>query len=251
MAKKTEKVIEDTNKSHFEEVMEEKVEQEESGPIRGSVEWTDYILGLLTEDEVVNECPKTDGLWRVACSLNKGISYGVNVLQTSPDYAAVTVSINARQGLFDYCVISGSAECSALNTDPPYNKYPLATAETRALGRALKRLLCINVLTAEESSRAANLTIPVSDENRTEGSITSTQISFIERMCKKIDINLENAIIYAVGLHENINELSHAEALRINETLDAWSRDKSEDPEYKKLGKFDTSWKSSFYKEGK
>ncbi len=212
-------------------------------PERHSPEWTDYVLNLLTKNELVKDRPRSDGLVRLVRMLIGEVGFQLCVHHVSPDYAAVTCNIIVAGEV----VAHGSAECSEHNTDAPYNKYPLATAETRAIGRAAKRLLGLsNILTAEEDSDVAQLTVPESTEDRTEGSITDTQIKFIARMCKKLDIDVCMTIAWIVGDHEHIGELSHAEALQVNSTLDGYTRD--ENKEYAKLSPFKKDWRTTFVK---
>lgn len=212
-------------------------------PERSSPEWTDYVLSLLTKSELVKDRPRADGLVRICKKLMGDIDFDLDVHHVGPDYAAVTCNAQlAGGGSFH-----GSAECSVNNTDEPYSKYPLATAETRAIGRAAKRVLGLsNVLTAEETSRVAELTIPDCNEDRTEGSITDTQIKFIERMCKKLNVDVRKAVVEITGDHKSIGELSHAEALQVNSVLDGYTRD--EDQGYAKLGPFEEDWRTTFVK---
>ena len=207
-------------------------------PEFASPEWTEYILSLLTEDEKVKDKPRTEGLIRITRMLFDEVEFpNPQVHHVNEGYAAVTAAIlvNGRQYV-------GSAEVHAENTDAPYNRYPLATAETRALGRAVKRFLCLNVITAEETSRVADLTIPKSDEDRTEGSITSTQIKTMERHCKSLDLDVKRVVVSVVGEHDKINDLSHAEALQVLKQVDEWKRN----PPEENLGPFSTDWKSNF-----
>lgn len=212
-------------------------------PEHHSPEWTDYVLSQLTKSELVKDRPRSDGLVRLVKMIIGEVDFLLQVHHVSPEYAAVTCQITIPGG----STVHGSAECSDRNTDIPYNKYPLATAETRAIGRAAKRALGLsNVLTAEEGSEVAQLTVPEVTEDRTEGSITDTQIKFIERMCKKLDISVHKAVIEIVGDHEKIENLSHAEALQVNSVLDGYTRD--EDQEYAKLGPFEENWRTTFVK---
>ena len=218
----------------------------ESSPEKFSPEWTDYVLSLLTKDEFINERPRADGLVRLCGVLVGDINWGSpEVHHVGVDYAAVTITPTLPNGV----KVFGSAECTVNDTDAPYNRYPLATAETRAIGRAAKRILGLtNVLTAEETSKVAELTVPeASNEDRTEGSITDTQIKFIDRMCKKLNVDVQKSITEICGEHGNIRELSHAEALQVNTVLDEWTRE--EDQEYAKFGPYEDDWRNSFEKE--
>lgn len=229
------------------DIVELEEEQTDKTPSKYDPEWSDFVLSLLTDDEKVNGNPKADGLVRVAGALyGEGTSI-LNVHYVTPTSAAVTLNF-----ILNDVAYIGSAECTVDNTDEPYNKYPLATAETRAIGRVMKRVLKLtNVLTAEESSRVAELTaIPDDGIDRTEGSITETQIKFIDRICKSININVENAVKYILGdsTLTTIKSLSHKSALHINSILDQWKRAETNES-YKDVGLYDENWKNSFNNE--
>jgi len=211
-------------------------------PGRYSVEWSDFVMGLLDKSELVNGSPKCEGLRRVAGLLYGDMDFTIHAHAVHGDYAAVTgiLQINGQK-------IEGCAECTAENSERPYNLYPLATADTRAELRALKKFLGLrNVLGAEESCDKARLTMPATNEDRTEGSIVDAQISFIDLFCGKQDISVKDVVTAVVGQHKSIKDLSHSEALSINERLDSWSRDK--DDEYAKLSPYDANWRSNFEK---
>jgi len=215
-------------------------EEEDNSPMLGDPDWTEHVLSMLHKDEVVkkNGAPRTEGLLRIARQLCPGLTFNKpEVHGVSEHYAAVTCC-----AVYDGCSFYGSAEVHSNNTDAPYNKYPLASAETRAIGRAVKRLLGINVITAEETSKVADLTIPSSDENRTEGSITSTQIKMVDSLSKKLDIGVRQVVTNILGHHESISELSHAEGLRVLEQLDAWTKNPSD----VKFELYDPNWKTNF-----
>lgn len=224
---------------------DDEVEGEHGHPMMGSPEWSDFVLSHLTSKELPNDRPTAAGLRRAATFLYGPVTSEPPAVHFCNERAAAcTVSVWVDGNMYQ-----GSAECNSENTDEPYSKYPLATAETRAEGRALKKALCLNVLTAEEASKKADLTMPVGTEDRTEGAITETQIKFIDRMCKKLDVNLPDVISTVVGPHDNIEELSHAEALQVNEALDTWSREPTEPtPQYMKLASYEPDWRSSFCK---
>jgi hypothetical protein len=238
-----EQVLDEIAVEDFEMEKEELIEEEhevdeDSTPDFASKGWTEYVMSLLSEDEKFKDKPRTEGLLRIIRILFEDVEFpNPDVHHVSPEYAAVTCAIlvNGRQFV-------GSAEVHPGNTDSPFVKYPLATAETRALGRAAKRLLGINILTAEETSKVADLTIPQSDEDRTEGGITATQIKMIARQSKAINVDVVQAVTNTVGQHDKISDLSHAEALRVLKQLDEWKRKR---PEIE-LEDFNPNWEIDF-----
>ena len=218
--------------------MSEEVVQER--PEQYSPEWTDYVLSQLTEQEKRDGKPTAPGLKRAFNSLfpDVYVNEKQNVHHVGPEYAAVTISLD----IGTLISIVGSAECSEANTDPPYNKYPLATAQTRALGRAYKRLLGIDIITAEESSRKASISDPALNGDEDEGSISNTQIKFIELMATKINVNVGTVIKRLFKESRPVKRLSHSDAILINEHLDELSKDLPKIEADEELKGYDKNW---------
>lgn len=216
--------------------VEEIPEVEDDRPNRFSTEWSDYVMSLFSKDELREGKPTCDGLRRIVQLLYGEIVHqNLSVHHVNEKYAAVTAHIVLPRHSHTYkygdvTFYSGSAECTIDNTDDPYAKYPLATAETRALGRAFKMALGLqHVLTAEESSKKSHLVqVSSNEEQRTEGSIEENQIKFIERMLPKLGIEHNEPLVIANVIlgakHKNLSKLTHAEALTIIEVLNQWSQ---------------------------
>jgi len=197
-------------------------------PERDSHEWSPYVLGLLEKDEKIEGNPTTDGLARVARKLLGDFDSSIVVHHISRDYAAVTVTLCWYQSSppknYQLC---GSAEVHSDNCEPPYSQYPLATAETRATGRALRSALGLRkIITAEEGSRRAKISIPFSDEQRTEGPITEIQVKFIDMVCKKHDWSIADVMesVLVDTPKVSLTDIQHNHATQVQETLDDWSR---------------------------
>ena len=207
-------------------------------PDMGSEEWSDWVLSQLRDDEYPNGRPTCDGLRRIAIKLFGPMEIlPPHVHHASAHYAAVTCVL--RWPLRTVC---GSAEVSENNCDAPFSQYPLATAETRAISRSLRQALNLRkVITAEEGSRKADISIPVTDDAMETGGISEHQIKFIDVMCRTNDIDVRTAVTESVGEHEKLSELTRAESKQVQKLLDEWAKEKPEDtPPY------DPNWKSSF-----
>ena len=131
-----------------------------------SLEWNDYVLGLLSDDEKIDGNPTTDGLRRIfEIALNcTVISAESTVIQSpSPDNekrATVSHSLTyvlndgGTDPLFKTRTVSGAADVYWGNCDKIYRNHPVAVAETRAEGRALRRALRLRkVVAAEELAK--------------------------------------------------------------------------------------------------
>lgn len=203
--------------------------------------WTDYILSLLDKDEKIStvsgEAPTVDGLARVA---NLVISPKINVVKTeviqaSKDYACVKVTIS--NGLQS---IDGVAEVYPENTDSPFSMYPAATAETRALGRAYRKLLRLKkVFAAEEVSKKASISLPninVEDTNK----ITDSHIMFIDMMCERLNISVMEVMENICGPKTSIRDYSEEQAISVNAQLSSWCQDRTKLPSF---SKYDREWR--------
>lgn len=207
----------------------------------GDEGWSDWVLSQLRKDEKYDDKPTCDGLRRLAIRILGPMDITtIDVHAIAQDYAAVSVRLKfSKLGQ----TVIGSAEVHSNNTDAPFSQYPLATAETRAIGRALRVALNLRkVITAEEGSRKANISIPIiEDQDRSEGSITDTQIKFLDLLCKKNDISIAFAVESAVGAHDKLEDLTNEEAKIVSKLVDVWIKEKPED-----LKTYDPNWKSSF-----
>jgi len=216
-------------------------EQEEERDINPTdPEWTEFVMSMLTDNEKIGNKPKALGLLRICPLVYANIVQIVpDVHVVTEDYAAVTMHISFDNG----CTITGSAEVSMRNCGEPYNRYPLGSATTRALGRALKTAMTLNVLTAEEGND-----ISVRSNEPTEGSIkiSDVQINFIDILCspKKLNINIKEVVANIIGPDvKSISKLTHDDALVIQKQLDVWLKSKDDMP---KFGVYDSEWRSNF-----
>ena len=140
---------------------------QETVPQYGSDEWQEYVVSLLRPDEFFDGSPKMSGLRRVAQMLLGDIVHsGAESVSVVPqeDSRAVTVNykvvfawkldfgvnaVDISKAQFDLRTFMGMADCIE-NRDCMFARHPAATAETKAMARAFKTALCINVVTADE-----------------------------------------------------------------------------------------------------
>jgi len=149
--------------------------QEAIGAPYGSSEWQDYIMAQFREDELVDGCPKCNGMRRIAQLVLGDIisSKPVQVFVVGHEPRTVTV---AYEIVFDWKlntvvdygnimnmggdtrVFGGLADCTEEKT--VYGRHPAATAESKAEARALRKALALNVVTAEEKLTGADEEMP-------------------------------------------------------------------------------------------
>jgi hypothetical protein len=147
----------------------------------GDPEWTAYVLSLLVPSEKVETnrgvYPRAAGLRRVANKLLGLISISTHVAEApSPmnnGRATVVCDVSYRDDDEGVISASGAADCFKKNSTHPFYYHPTSTAETRAEGRALKRLLCLDVFTIEEMDVVPDY----ADDDETPEDETKTQTS--------------------------------------------------------------------------
>jgi hypothetical protein len=118
------------------------------------LEWTDYVLGLLSEDEKISGNPTTDGLRRIfEIALNCKVIASTTSIAQSPDpnnekratvVHSLTYVLNnlaADKPELNTVTVDGAADVYWGNCDKVYRNHPVAVAETRAEGRALRRAI--------------------------------------------------------------------------------------------------------------
>jgi len=168
---------------------------------------TDFYA-LLNEDEIIeteegDHLVLVDGLLRLAMQHTDFIGYKSDIIQTPEkknDWsAAVVVTVKFKSGY----IFSGAADARCGTMADGFKGYSTALAETRALGRALRRALRINACTEEE----------VSDE---EQPITDIQKNLIKKQFIDKDV-ISIKDIYTIINRDvsTIGELTEKEATLI------------------------------------
>lgn len=160
--------------------------------VKYTKEWQKKLLDLLEKDEFIENYPSTDGLLRIARLVYGDFSIHCDVVMCPDGHrknATVKVSL-----IFPNLQIQAVADTTEHNIKSPFNKHLVATAETKALGRALKKLLGIHVHTHEEM---------LDDGNEYE-KITEQQIRAIENMGKKLKVDLDVFLAENAGINMDV-----------------------------------------------
>ena len=156
---------------------------------RYTKEWQKDILALLDKDEFIENYPSTDGLARVAGLIFGEFQVNVEVVKSpSVGDRSATVRVDIlRVGGERF---SSAADVSEINTKRPYCLHPVATAETKAYGRALKKMLGIKVHTHEE----------MLDDETSYEKLTEQQVRAVENVAKKLNVNLDSFLAEHAGV---------------------------------------------------
>lgn len=220
-------------------------------PNINSVEWTEYVLGLLTDDEKIKGNPTTDGLRRVI-----EIALNCDVVESSSEIPQVPSPENEKRATVihrlsyylkdesvpqesKYRSVSGAADVYWGNCDKAYRNYPVAVAETRAEGRALRRALKLRkVVAAEEIVDEIEDHVDGNSVNK----ITSNQINFIDVLAKRLNINALKLIDSLALDSANIYNISYDNAVVIIRKLSEFQQDASALSD--NLVGYDETWKN-------
>ena len=217
-------------------------------PTIHDLEWTDHVLSFLSDDEKIMGNPTTDGLRRIfervmECQILEADS---KVVQTpSPDNekrATVEFALTFKpnwvgDGLPEIRRVSGSADVYWGNCDKVFRNHPVAVAETRAEGRALRRALRLRKVVAAEEVAAE---IEDHPDHDSVSKITVNQINFIDVLSKRLDINPTKCFA-EMGLNSSLYELDHSNGVSIIRQLSSYQQDTSAIPET--IKGYEEDWK--------
>lgn len=215
------------------------------------LEWNDYVLGLLSDEEKIDGNPTTDGLRRIfEIALNCVITdSSSNVVQSpSPENEkratvvhSLTYVLNHNDGgdiALNVRSVSGSADVYWGNCDKVFRNHPVAVAETRAEGRALRRGLRLRkVVAAEELAKD----IEDHPDGDTIGKISHNQINFMDILAKRINVNLKELMLDLSIDPSNINNVTHENAVNILRELSRYQQNVETIPQ--KLQGYESSWR--------
>lgn len=231
----------------------EKNTKKDAVPSIHDLEWTDYVLGLLSEDEKIAGNPTTDGLRRIFevvlnCKLLSSTSQVVQSPEPNNEKRATVVHSltfylkdpDQDQQELNTVSVDGSADVYCGNCDKIYRNHPVAVAETRAEGRALRRALRLRkVVAAEEISKE----IEDNPDGGSVSKISHNQINFIDVMAKRLNINVESLIKALAISAATVDNISHDDAVLLIKELSKHQQNMNDipsdiighDPNWKKL----------------
>ena len=202
-------------------------EETNTTPEINDLGWSDYVLSLLSDDEKIDGNPTVDGLRRIfEVALNCVVVESTTNVVQSPEPSnekratvthTLTYILKAGLGSTDSLglntrSVTGAADVYYGNCDKVYRNHPVAVAETRAEGRALRRALKLRkVVAAEELASTDEDTPDAFSVNK----ISSNQINFIDQMAKRLNINVVSLLASLGIVANNINEVSHEDAVNV------------------------------------
>ncbi len=227
---------------------------ETSHPSMLSPEWHEYVISLFDESELMDGNPLVAGLRRVAeIVLGPIIESGpsqVFPVQEADHHGRATVvfTVKFASGL----TYSEVADCWEGNTDDMFCAYAMATASTRAEGRALRKALKIKGVAAEELTKKNTAEIVRSASHKAASSssdgdfnedsrMSDAQYNFIDVKCRQLNVSGEDLFKQIFDVDNN-RKVSKKVASDIIDKLNEYQRDKSTIPE-EILG-YNQEWRS-------
>lgn len=212
------------------------------------LEWTDHVLSLLNEDEKISGNPTTDGLRRI---FEKVLN--CTVIEAKPEVIQSPDLANERRATVVYSMVyvlndeslpevlkqrsvSAAADVYWGNCDKVFRNHPVAVAETRAEGRALRKALKLRkVVTADEIAKEI-----VDHDSDTSNTINSSQLNFFDVFGKRLNINIKKLLDNLAINNSNIYHISYDDAVKTITTLSSYQQNNNIPQDL--LG-YDPNWK--------
>ena len=223
-------------------------EPQYSGPSDCDAEWAEYLLDQLGDHELINGAPTVDGLRRITEKCFGEIVESRSTIVEAPSGTnglrctiCHTLTIVKHRSLRTVKV-DGCVDVLHSKTPYPFKDHLVATADTRAEGKALRRALKIRVITAEELQSESEEEVLVSEE-----AINDQQILAINQLCKRLDVNVEGLVKMKCQAAENINSINNLEARLLISQLSEFQR-KPDNIENENVSGYDENWKDTFYR---
>lgn len=225
-------------------------------PLMSDPEWSNFVMGHFVDDELDKDGkPLVHGLRRVVRKLLGP------VLESEPDVIQCPAFIpgNERLTLLQPAVVkhrvrvlmcrleSGMSAAYPItfaevadvyfgNTDPNFVRYATAMASTRAEARCLRKMLQLRCVASEETTN-----LPVEDAS-VDGFITPTQVTFLNVLCKRCDIDLMKFISSGKNQYTRVQDVPFARAVKMVEVLSGYQTDPSKIPD--NIKGYDSCWMS-------
>jgi hypothetical protein len=203
-------------------------------------EWSDYVMSLFEDNELIDGMPLAAGLRRVSEIVLGPIVFSgpVQVFPPSNDNAhgraTVVFKVEFKSGI----CYSEVADCWEGNTDDAFCAYAVATASTRAEARALRKALKLRAVAAEEVTKKNTAQI-VRDISKSQGAsksggeyegsarMSDAQANFINVKCRQLNVNAKTLFGEVLKTKGKITKKKASEAI---EVLNKYQREKGDVP---------------------
>ena len=228
-------------------VIEENLQKKETNrPSMFSDEWNEYVMAHFHNNELIDGNPICAGLRRVAELLLGDIVHsGPEQVFPATDGLAPDRATVVFKVVFDW-MNSGQnrtfmevADVWHGNTDDLFCAHPVATASTRAEGRALRKALKIRCLAAEELAKKDIVGIvkesvkktPTSGDYEPTQNISTQQVQFIDTKCKQLDVDAFAFINMGNGSYSSVGEVTKDSAKKMIKVLNNYQNNQADIPQ--------------------
>ena len=230
-------LFDNTEQEETKEVVVEESVGEEGRPSMFSDEWNDFVMAHFHRNELIDGNPICAGLRRVAeFLLGDIVESGPEQVFPAMDGSAPDRATVVFKVVFNWMnsgeqrVYKEVADVWHGNTDDLFCAHPVATASTRAEGRALRKALKLRCLAAEELAKKDIVSIvkeavkksPTSGEYEVDQSISTQQDQFIDTKCKQLDIDIMSFINMGSGDYANIGQVTRDSAKKMIKFLNGY-----------------------------
>jgi hypothetical protein len=225
----------------------------EDAPSMLSPEWHEYAMNLFEEDEMMNGHPLVTGLRRVSELVLGPMSFSgptwVKPTERDDHHGRATVIFTVEFASGLKC--SEVADSWEGNTDDMFCAFAVAIASTRAEARALRKVLKIKGVAAEELTKKdtakivrdlSKQTNSTSGDYNDQGRMSDAQYNFIDVKCKQLNVN-GSKFFKEVFNVDQARKISKKIASDIIDRLNDYQRDKGSIPE--SLVGYNQDWRSS------
>ena len=241
-----------TPTTEFEDIVETIVEDktemvvEQERPKEYDPEWSEYLLDQLSDNELINGAPTVDGLRRITekC-FGEIIESKSDIIETPTSQNNQRCTIRHTLTIAKYrsaqvISVDGCVDVLYHKTPYPFKDHLVATADTRAEGKALRRALKIKVVTAEELQNEDEQEVLSSDEF-----VNDQQILALNQLCKRLNVSVSSFVTGEYNTTKKINDLRNLEARLLISKLSEFQRAPKDIP--KSYVGYDENWKTNFY----
>ena len=215
----------------FEKTYESNIDPD--APDYNSTEWSDYVMTKFDKSELIDGNPICAGLRRVAeLMLGTIIERGPDQVFPSTDPSKPGRATVLYKVVFDWMntgYIKTYKEVADVwhgNTDDLFCAHPVATASTRAEGRALRKALKIRALAAEELAKKdiVGIVQATTADWNPEDTISNQQVTFINNKCKQLDIDVRKFVNMGSTHYESINDVTRNTAQKMLRQLNDYQQ---------------------------
>ena len=215
----------------FEKTYESNIDPD--APDYNSTEWSDYVMTKFDKSELIDGNPICAGLRRVAeLMLGTIIESGPEQVFPSTDPSKPGRATVLYKVVFDWMntgYIKTYKEVADVwhgNTDALFCAHPVATASTRAEGRALRKALKIRALAAEELAKKdiVGIVQATTADWNPEDTISNQQVTFINNKCKQLDIDVRKFVNMGSTHYESINDVTRNTAQKMLRQLNDYQQ---------------------------